>query len=141
MNKGWVLAALACAGLAATAAPWWQARLQTQALRSQGLALYLGQAPLPAQLRGHEEALPGHAARCSNCHEGAQPIGPRLDAAWLAQPQARRGGPPSRYDAASLCRLLREGIDPAKVLVSRAMPRYTLTDSDCAALWAHLLSR
>ena len=49
-----------------------------------------------------------------------------------------RGGPPSGYDRGTLCRLLREGIDPAHVMVTRTMPRFDLDDAACAALWTHL---
>ncbi|MBK9136806.1 MAG: hypothetical protein IPM15_21265 [Betaproteobacteria bacterium] len=110
-------------------------------VRREGAALYEGRQPLVAHVRGHEQPLPQAAARCTNCHEGAQAIGPRLDERTLAQPLPRRGGPPSRYDAAALCRLLREGIDPAAVLLPRAMPRYQIDARACDALWAHLRSR
>ena len=50
----------------------------------------------------------------------------------------RRGGPPSRYDAAGLCTLLRSGVDPAHVIILRTMPRYDINDADCQSLWLHL---
>ena len=50
----------------------------------------------------------------------------------------RRSGPPSRYDAGSLCTMLRTGVDPAHVIILRTMPRYDITDADCRALWLHL---
>ncbi len=65
----------------------------------------------------------------------------RLDAAWLAEPHVRRGGPAVAYDAARLCRLLRSGIDPANIVISPTMPRYDSTDAQCQALWAYLQSR
>ena len=103
-----------------------------------GRALYDGQHDLNAQLQGHDEPLPPLAARCINCHEGAGALAPRLDARHLLQPQARRGGPPSRYDEDSFCRLLRDGIDPAWVQLPREMPRYDIQAMDCRALWAYL---
>lgn len=109
--------------------------------RQAGAALYEGRQPLVAQLRGQAWALPAEASRCINCHEGAQAIGPRLHGRSLAEPLPRRGGPPSRYDAKALCRLLREGVDPAQVLVPQAMPRYTIDDRSCEALWRYLSSR
>ena len=109
--------------------------------RAEGAALYEGRQPLVARVSGHEQPLPAMAARCVNCHEGAQAIGPALNERTLAQPLARRGGPPSRYDAVALCRLLREGVDPASVIVPRAMPRYEIDGRGCEALWAHLQSR
>jgi len=109
--------------------------------RAEGAALYEGRQPLVARVSGHEQPLPALATRCVNCHEGAQAIGPALNERTLAQPLPRRGGPPSRYDAAALCRLLREGIDPASVIVPRAMPRYEIDTRACEALWSHLQNR
>ncbi|RZM00732.1 MAG: hypothetical protein EOP73_15405 [Variovorax sp.] len=106
-----------------------------------------GDAPvLRGRLAGHPDDLPPAATRCVNCHAiGEAPgrpatatFGPLLGPATLAWALPRRGGPPSRYDAASLCRLLREGIDPAWVMVDAAMPRYAVSDAQCEALWARL---
>ena len=36
------------------------------------------------------------------------------------------------------CALLRTGLDPAYVLINVAMPRYTLNERDCTALWRYL---
>lgn len=129
----WALLLVALAVLAALlVAPRWQ-RLR------EGAALFEGRLPLAAQVVGHDERLPTEAARCVNCHGGTG-FAPRLDARSLTEPRARRGGPPSRYDAASLCRLLRTGVDPAWVMVPRAMPRYDITERECEALWLHLAS-
>jgi hypothetical protein len=115
---------------------------------SRGAQLYDGRLPLRGQLRGHDQALPAEALRCTNCHElSRQPaqddarFAPRLDRAQLTQAQTRRGGPATRYDEAAFCRLLRLGIDPAQVLLRKAMPQYTLTAEDCSALWLHLSQR
>lgn len=119
----------------------------------QGAALWRGTLPLTARIAGHAHALPPVAARCINCHggesgasasasaagrdplDGAAPV---LTARHLREPTARRGGPPSRYDAAAFCTLLRTGVDPASVLLPRHMPRYEITAADCDALWIHL---
>jgi hypothetical protein len=114
-----------------------------------GRALYAGEAPLTARIAGHAAALPPQASRCTNCHVGAtstqaassagvQAIGGILAAHRLTQPLSRRGGPPSRFDAAALCRLLRTGVDPAHVVIAQTMPRYEVSDADCNALWAYL---
>lgn len=105
---------------------------------SQGRAMYDGQKALSGQVIGHDDALPAAAARCINCHEGSTAIAPRLDASLLLKPQARRGGPPSRYDEAAFCRLLRDGLDPAFVQLPREMPRYAIETPDCNALWTYL---
>lgn len=129
-----------------------------------GRQIFTGAQPLVAHMPGHAQRLPVAASRCINCHAapglraaggataglgaasragantGTGSFGPRLDAAHLLQPQARRGGPPSRYDAAGLCRVLREGVDPAGVVLVNAMPRYQIDDSACRQLWTLLTS-
>ncbi len=105
-------------------------------------------APLQGTIVGHSSALPPAAARCINCHAvgraapasaaSAASFGPLLTPQSLTGAVARRGGPPSRYDAPAFCRLLRQGVDPAWVIVPRSMPRYARSDADCHALWAHL---
>jgi hypothetical protein len=117
------------------------ATLEMSQRRVDGAALYEGRQPLVARVSGHEQPLPALATRCANCHEGAQAIAPGLNERTLAQALPRRGGPPSRYDARALCRLLREGLDPALVLVPREMPRYAIDEPACAALWTYLSSR
>jgi hypothetical protein len=106
-----------------------------------GRAYYDGQSELMAQVLGHDEPLPPAAARCINCHEGSNAPGPELDARLLLQPTARRGGPPSRYDEASFCRAVSEGVDAAWVQLPREMPRYALGATECRALWAYLSQR
>ena len=119
--------------------------------RALGEALYHGRAPLPGRIRGHDTALPSTATRCINCHVvgpppqqpasrfgATQTFGPALTGDFLAQPRPRRGGPPSRYDAQALCTLLREGLDPAKVVLPRTMPLYDATPEQCRALWTYL---
>ncbi len=118
-----------------------------------GLQLYAGAAPLQGTITGHAAPLPPSAARCINCHAlgsagparaasvsspAPRSFGPLLTRERLTQRIARRGGPPSAYDEASFCRLLRTGIDPAYVLIPREMPRYELADTDCRGLWLHL---
>jgi hypothetical protein len=104
---------------------------------SRGRAIYLGQEALPARIVGQDFVLPPQASRCVNCHAAAGGA-PALTAATLTRPVARRGGPPSRYDAVALCTLLRSGIDPAHVMIQRTMPRYVVDEADCRALWRHL---
>jgi hypothetical protein len=117
---------------------------------ARGRQLFLGEAPLAARILGQDFALPAQASRCINCHRpGGAAIGasaaasapsaaPALSAATLTQALRRRGGPPSRYDAAALCTLLRSGVDPAYVMIQRTMPRYEISDADCRSLWLHL---
>lgn len=111
-----------------------------------GAALYEGRADVDVRLRGHDERLPGFVWRCANCHVagngavGAAPVAaPSLAASSLLTPQPRRGGPPSAYDADGFCRLMRTGVDPQNVLLFSAMPVYALSDSECLALWTHLI--
>ena len=118
---------------------------------SPGEQIYLGQRPLVARIAGHEHSLPAEASRCVNCHRAAAPaaqgsaalsdtqaFGPPLTPALLTEPARRRGGPPSRYELASFCRLLRTGVDPAYVIIPSAMPRFEISIPDCAALWTYL---
>lgn len=110
-------------------------------LRQMGQRWYEGRAPLQGRIIGHSQDLPANAGACVNCH-GAGAGNGRFAAAlnrdWLTRPQVRRGGPPSVYDAQGFCRVLREGVDPAWVVVNQTMPRYALTDLQCRALWTHL---
>lgn len=125
--------------VAAAAVGAWAALGHAQA-KSAGADLFQGRAVLQAQLRGQQEMLPASASACSNCHDTQRGIGSPLGPHALLQALPRRGGPPSRYDPASFCQLLRTGIDPASVMVDKAMPRYTLTDQQCALLWKHVLA-
>jgi cytochrome c553 len=146
----WLIALVlvATAGLGAWQGWQWLSTLQA------GLELFDGRRPLVARVQGHADRLPAAAARCSNCHapqsvrQGARAaglattsFGPLLNRASLQHNLPRRGGPPSRYDAHSLCQVLRTGVDPAWVVLPRTMPRYELSGEDCAALWAHLTRR
>ena len=134
----------------------WQQRAAAQ--RSQGRALFHGETALPGRLPFHPEWLPTVATRCSNCHEqtnrapgtAASPAATGASAGsyalalardGLTRPRSRRGGPPSAYDSAAFCQLLRSGIDPAQVIIGTEMPRYEATNEQCQQLWAYLLSR
>ncbi|WP_152987662.1 hypothetical protein [Aquabacterium parvum] len=111
-------------------------------LRQLGQRWFNGEAPLQARMVGHAQDLPAAAAACINCHgagASSERFAVALNRNWLTQPQARRGGPLSRYDATSFCRVLREGIDPAWVVVNQTMPRYEVTGLQCRALWMHLI--
>jgi mono/diheme cytochrome c family protein len=138
-----------------TAARWWPLALLALATTAgagsaaRGRQLFDGEFALPARIVGQDFALPAAASRCVNCHgansgnaasspAATQQIGPALTRGTLTDAVRRRGGPPSRYDAASLCTLLRSGVDPAHVIILRTMPRYDITDADCRSLWLHL---
>ena len=125
-----------------------------RAERETGRQLFAGERPLTATMAGHTAPLPQDAVRCTNCHRretGAVPrptadsaldetqdFGPGLGAGALTQAVARRGGPPSVYDGAAFCRVLREGIDPAHVVIAQTMPRYTMTPAECESVWIFL---
>jgi len=111
-----------------------------------GRALFDGRAPLKGRIATHVNDLPPEVVVCANCHaaplgpEVRQSLAPRLDRARLLDPVARRGGPPTRYDAAAFCRLLRTGVDPARIVNNLEMPRYDVDERQCAALWTYLTS-
>jgi hypothetical protein len=114
---------------------------------ARGDALYRGHEPLRGSIRGHDDLLPPETIICANCHNAnpaarlsARPA-PQLDAALLLQMRQRHGGPPSRYDRESFCRLLRNGSDPAYVLIAREMPAYDVTDEQCSSLWIFLTEK
>jgi len=139
--RKWML--LASSLILAAAAATSTAAHPTSAVR--GEALYRGKTPLRGKIRGHDDPLPAEAIVCANCHSakannrlpGTQ--APDLDAALLLQARQRRGGPPSTYNQASFCRLLRTGADPGYILIAREMPIYEITDEQCASLWTYLL--
>ena len=112
-----------------------------------GSALFNGREALSGRIRGHDEPLPPEAVRCVNCHGAAargstrisRAVAPHLDRAFLLEFQQRRGGPPSRYDQAAFCTLLRSGVDPAQVLIAREMPTYDMDEAQCSSLWSFLM--
>jgi len=112
-----------------------------------GDALFHGKEELHARIRGHEDALPPETVRCANCHEAANNVrlsrvaAPRLDRSILLESRQRRGGPPSSYDQAAFCKLLRTGIDPAHILIAREMPVYEMDGAQCASLWIFLIEK
>lgn len=124
-------------------------------LRERGAELFHGDAALSGRLRGHDEPLPPETVRCGNCHalesnarsaadrgDGlVESAGPVLGRRALTRTAERRGGPPSRYTLQSFCRLLRDGVDPSRIVIVQLMPRYDLDDEDCGALWTYLTSR
>lgn len=154
------IAAVACAAMAAVGvvlltphraqqhsdAAWAQALFEGGLESHQGQGMAGALPPLRGRLNGHTIDLPAAATRCINCHAGvattdalgAAAFATPLHAGTLLHAMSRRGGPPSTYDAASLCRVLRDGIDPAFVIVDQAMPRYPASDAQCAALWTWL---
>ncbi|AOJ47779.1 hypothetical protein [Burkholderia thailandensis] len=117
---------------------------QADDLAAHGRALFAGAAPMQGRLSMHPRDLPATVVRCANCHAAgasaaaANSIAPRLTRTWLADLQSRRGGPPSRYDRDAFCALLRTGLDPTYVMINVEMPRYRVSERDCAALWAFL---
>lgn len=117
-----------------------------------GERIFKGDAPVVAHVSGYGKPLTTEASRCVNCHEigdstrpgtgstAATPIGPALSVDTLTREVARRGGPPSRFDEGSFCRLLTAGVDPAHIVVPRSMPRYDMSEAQCQDLWQYLTS-
>lgn len=85
-------------------------------------------------------AMPTAASPAASGVLAAGPIGPPLNRAQLTEPRSRRHAPASRFDAASLCRALQTGVDPAQVMLPGSMPRYSPSPSQCDDLWAYLVS-
>jgi hypothetical protein len=109
-----------------------------------GHDLFTGKADLHGRMSTHPDDLPPDVIRCSNCHAaGTGPDvprsnAPRLTRDFLLVPRSRRGGPPSRYSPAAFCTVLRKGVDPAYIVINVEMPRYTIDDSQCTAIWRFL---
>ena len=104
-----------------------------------GREIFSGQRALAAHLRDDDRILPDSAVRCINCHDhanGTASFAPPLTSPYLLSDIRRRGGPPSRYDLKSFCRVLNVGVDPTGIVLKKAMPQYTLSDTECAALWS-----
>lgn len=147
-GQGWAPWAALLVGMAASASP--MVLLAQQADQSLGARLYAGQQTLAGYIAGHETPLPETASRCINCHvlagspspaSGSQKtvaFGPLLSAEGLKGLVPRRGGPPSRYDLRAFCELLKTGVDPAKVIIQRTMPRYKIDEPQCEALWMYI---
>lgn len=103
-----------------------------------GYEIYSGQHALVAHLRDDNRILPDMAVRCINCHgrtDNATSFGPPLTSRYLLSDMHRRGGPSSRYNLSSFCRVLNVGVDPTGIVLKKVMPQYTLSDGECAALW------
>jgi hypothetical protein len=106
-----------------------------------GRDLFEGRIEMHGRILTHVTDLPPAVVRCGNCHAVAAgpevrlSLAPRLTHDLLLAPRARRGGPPSIYDRKRFCTLLREGRDPALVIISEEMPRYRMDDANCWALW------
>ena len=125
------------------------------ALERQGKDLFGGAVALKARMAGHDSNLPPSVVRCQNCHHVLEPrpvpsaagpstgpadkVGPVLNRQSLTEFRQRRGGPFSNYDENRFCRALRDGIDPAYVMLPSIMPRYAVTNQECQALWAYLV--
>jgi hypothetical protein len=116
--------------------------------RLSGRGLFFGETPLRGIIQGHDRPLPPELVRCANCHvpdsratSGVSNATPRLDRSRLTEFRRRRGGPPSQFTPASFCRLLRTGVDPAYILITRQMPRYTIEGSQCLELWEYLMEQ
>lgn len=116
---------------------------------SAGRRLFFGELPLVGTIVGQRLPLPAKAAVCANCHTGdsvvtssrtsGPPGPPALSRLGLLELQERRGGPPSQFSEHSFCRMLRTGIDPAYIMISRRMPRYAVSDEQCQNLWDYLM--
>ena len=113
----------------------------------EGQDLYEGRLALVGRLHGHKRAMPADTVRCANCHESDESASapsataPRLDRESLTATVSRRGGRPFAYDEAGFCGVLREGVGPDFVLLRRSMPRYVISDEQCASLWHFLSAR
>jgi ABC-type branched-subunit amino acid transport system substrate-binding protein len=104
--------------------------------------------PVRALLGASVVPLAGPAVACGNCHGAdgrGRPEGGVVppDITWdeltkpygHQHPSGRRHGP---FDQRSFARAVTEGVDPDGGRIDAAMPRYALSASETAALWAYL---
>ncbi len=113
--------------------------------QSAGERLYRGTASLTGNIAGHTTAMPASVLACTNCHVGGSgnagsdsQAAPDLRGGWLSTVRSRRNGPAARYTQITFCRTLRTGIDPVYIILPVQMPRFAISDADCAALWTYL---
>jgi hypothetical protein len=113
--------------------------------QSAGERLYRGIASLTGNIAGHTTAMPASVLACTNCHVGGSgnagsdsQAAPDLRGGWLSTVRSRRNGPAARYTQITFCRTLRTGIDPVYIILPVQMPRFAISDADCAALWTYL---
>lgn len=137
-------AASVAIGLALVGAMHAAGAAQACAPADAGCAIFTGERALTAHLRDDDRSLPPATSRCANCHTGtpsAASFAPLLTPDYLLTPTKRRGGPASSYDEKNFCQVLRNGVDPAGVLVRKAMPRYEISDNECTTVWRYLTKR
>lgn len=109
--------------------------------------MFFGETPLQGAIVEHDRPLPPEVVACANCHSGDSrsasrvSFAPLLSRSTLTEPRRRRRGPPSQFSVTSFCQLLRTGVDPAYIVISRKMPRYVLDDEQCLELWQYLLEQ
>ena len=109
-----------------------------------GKRIFHGLDAVPATVQQHGTLLPAHVSRCINCHSAYTPSGAwpgnaqYLSATTLSSKISRRGGPAYRYDQPTFCATIRTGVDPAAIMLEAKMPRYRMSDAQCADLWFYL---
>jgi hypothetical protein len=112
--------------------------------RDRGKQIYLGEETVIGKIDGHISSLPPSLGKCVTCHTFARQStleaesAPLLHRSALLDPHSRRGGPGFSYDKTSFCKTVRTGIDPQYVVLSRAMPRFEISEAQCSALWTYL---
>ena len=112
-----------------------------------GERIFIGVETAKGRIEGHAELLPASASRCVNCHAASSAISaagqfaPALDRSWLLDLHPRRGAPAFAYEAGAFCDVIRTGIDPQHMVMKSSMPRFALSDAQCAALWLYLTGK
>ncbi|MFZ6689685.1 hypothetical protein ACO0K0_18235 [Undibacterium sp. SXout11W] len=113
-----------------------------------GENLFYGREALKGTLYLHNRSLDTSFVRCMNCHRfqdeqktsNKSDFGPEIGAHFLLTKNSLRGGPARAYEADSFCQMLRTGMDPSQIMMRTDMPRYSVSDDDCHALWRFLLT-
>lgn len=106
-----------------------------------GKRIFYGLDAVSATVQQNGTTLPTNASKCINCHSAQTPPGAwtgssqYLSATTMTRMVSRRGGPASVYDQDKFCNAVRNGVDPAGVVLESKMPRYEMSDTQCADMW------
>jgi hypothetical protein len=109
-----------------------------------GKRIFHGLDAVQGKVQDNGTALPAQASKCINCHSAQAPGGALagsaqyLSATTLSRKMSRRGGPAYFYDQPNFCNTVRTGVDPAGIVLEAKMPRYQISDTQCADLWLFL---
>ena len=115
------------------------------AAQEQGRRLFFGLDELQGTIQNDGIRLPPEYIKCIKCHSAPAQISNSfpnklsgsliLSSETLLEKKVRRGGPAFKYSVATFCNTLRSGSDPTGIILEFGMPRFSISDRQCGALW------